>query len=221
MSYIAERRLEEKERRRAEIVDAAEAVATEVGIDAMTMDEVARKARLSRALLYVYFQDKTDLVCAVCERGLEELHRRFVDEAARHPRGLSKVEGLGRAYVAFSRERPVYFEALARLETRPLDATEPDSHEGACIALGDRVHEFMVECIDAGIRDGSIRRDIGTPKLVSFTLWGFMHGIIQLATTKANVMTHHGFGGSELVDQALRMCTRSLQGPAIPAAAEK
>ena len=48
MSYIAERRLEEKERRRTEIIDAAEAVAATVGWDAMTMDQVARKARLSR-----------------------------------------------------------------------------------------------------------------------------------------------------------------------------
>ena len=45
MSYIAERRQEEKERRRAEIIDAAEAVAATVGWDAMTMDRVARKAR--------------------------------------------------------------------------------------------------------------------------------------------------------------------------------
>ena len=50
MNYIAERRLEEKERRRAEIVDAAEAAGREVGLDALTMDDVARRARLSRAL---------------------------------------------------------------------------------------------------------------------------------------------------------------------------
>jgi len=60
MNYIAERRLEEKERRRAEILDAAEAVTARFGWDAMTMDRVARKARLSRALVYVYFKDKTD-----------------------------------------------------------------------------------------------------------------------------------------------------------------
>ena len=62
MSYIAERRLEEKERRRAEIVDAAEAAGRDVGLDALTMDDVARRARLSRALLYVYFQDRSDLM---------------------------------------------------------------------------------------------------------------------------------------------------------------
>jgi AcrR family transcriptional regulator len=46
MSYITERRQEERDRRRAEIVDAAEALYSEVGWDAVTMDQVARRARL-------------------------------------------------------------------------------------------------------------------------------------------------------------------------------
>ena len=73
MNYVTERRQEEKERRRADILDAAEQVAASVGIEAMTMDEVARTARLSRALLYVYFQDKSDLLFGLCGRGLEQL----------------------------------------------------------------------------------------------------------------------------------------------------
>jgi len=56
MSYLTARRQEEKDRRRAEIVDAAEALYAETGWDAITMDQVARRARLSRALLYVYFK---------------------------------------------------------------------------------------------------------------------------------------------------------------------
>src|SRR5215831_7360176 len=81
MSYIAERRLEEKERRRAEIVDAAEAAGREVGLDALTMDDVARRARLSRALIYVYFQDRTDLMFGLAERAMQMLHQRFVEAA--------------------------------------------------------------------------------------------------------------------------------------------
>ncbi|MBP9590615.1 MAG: helix-turn-helix transcriptional regulator, partial [Steroidobacteraceae bacterium] len=68
MSYITERRQQERDRRRTEIVDAAEALYAEVGWDAVTMDQVARRARLSRALLYVYFRDKPDLHFALVER---------------------------------------------------------------------------------------------------------------------------------------------------------
>lgn len=53
MNYIAERRQEEKERRRADILDATEAALGSVGWDELTMDQVARRARLSRALAYL------------------------------------------------------------------------------------------------------------------------------------------------------------------------
>jgi AcrR family transcriptional regulator len=43
MNDLADRRQEEKERRRAEILDAAEAVAATHGWDEMTMDQVARR----------------------------------------------------------------------------------------------------------------------------------------------------------------------------------
>jgi AcrR family transcriptional regulator len=46
MSYISVRREEEKERRRAEILDAAEALYAKKGWDALTVDQVARSARL-------------------------------------------------------------------------------------------------------------------------------------------------------------------------------
>lgn len=220
MNYLVERRQEEKERRRADILDAAESVAASVGIDAMTMDEVARKARLSRALLYVYFQDKSDLLFGLCGRALETLHRRFVEAVARHQTGLRQIEACGRAYVAFSQEFPVYFEALARFEAHSPDVSkapaEPPSNEHECMLRGDRVHAVMVESIERGIADGSIRADIGPPLLVSFTLWGYMHGIIQLISTKANVLAQHGMSTQQLVEQAVAMSSRSL-APLAPA----
>ena len=215
MNYLADRRLEEKERRRADILDAAVAVATTDGIDDMTMDDVARKARLSRALLYVYFQDKSDLLFALCGRALELLHQRFVEAAARHRLGLEQIQGCGRAYVAFSQEFPVYFEALARFEAHAPDPADAGSgapgNEVECMVRGDKVHAVMIECIQRGIADGSIRADVGPPVLVSFTLWGFLHGIIQLTATKANVMAQHGMSTQQLIDQALLMTTHSLR----------
>ncbi|HEY9664016.1 MAG TPA: helix-turn-helix domain-containing protein, partial [Allocoleopsis sp.] len=77
MNYLTERREEEKERRRETILDAAEHVFALKGFDAATMDQVARKARVSRALVYVYFKDKTALQLGVCIRGLKILRQAF------------------------------------------------------------------------------------------------------------------------------------------------
>jgi AcrR family transcriptional regulator len=211
MSYIAERRLEEKERRRAEIVDAAEAAGREVGLDALTMDDVARRARLSRALLYVYFQDRSDLMFGLCERAMGMLLARFVEAAERHRTGLEQVSAMGRAYVAFSQEFPVLFDALARCELKTPEPSQGSPSEQACAAGGDRLQSQLVSSIDAGVRDGSIRSDIVSPMLMSVTLWGFMHGIIQLTTTKAHALAHHGVAGKDLIDHAIAMITRDLK----------
>jgi AcrR family transcriptional regulator len=211
MSYIAERRLEEKERRRAEIVDAAEAAGREVGLDALTMDDVARRARLSRALLYVYFQDRSDLMFGLCERAMGMLLTRFAEAAERHRTGLEQVSAMGRAYVAFSQEFPVLFDALARCELKTPEPSQGSPSEQACALGGDRLQAQLVTSIDVGVRDGSIRGDIGSPMLMSVTLWGFMHGIIQLTTTKAHALAHHGVAGKDLVDHAISMITRDLK----------
>ena len=76
---------------------------------------------------------------------------------------------------------------------------------------GDRLHSTLVTSIEAGIRDGSIRADVGSPMLMSVTLWGFMHGIIQLTTTKAHALAHHGVAPKALIDFAINMITRDLK----------
>ncbi|MBV6423821.1 MAG: HTH-type transcriptional regulator BetI [Steroidobacteraceae bacterium] len=210
MSDITDRRQEERERRRADLIDAAQAVAAEVGIEAMTMDEVARKARLSRALLYVYFEDKTDLLFAICERGLENLRARF-EAAARGPgNGLAQIGAIGRAFVDFSRAEPVYYDALSKFAMHSPAGADGDANEHRCLAAGDRVHDVFVACIERGIADGSIRADAGPPALLSLTLWGYMLGVIQLAATKSAVLEHRGFDAGRVIDQALALATDAL-----------
>jgi AcrR family transcriptional regulator len=210
MNYLAERRQEEKERRRLEILDAAEAVAGEVGIDAMTMDQVARKARLSRALLYVYFQDKADLLFGLCNRALDILQQRFVEAVAHHEQGIAQVEACGRAYIAFAQAFPVYADALAEFEAHSVERTATGGNVGACVLAGNRVHAVMIAAIEHGVRDGSIRPDAGPPPLISFTLWGFLHGVLQLATRKAALLAHDGIATQALLEQALLQGVRSI-----------
>src|SRR4051812_34016876 len=113
MSELATRRQEEKDRRREDILDAAADTAAQYGMAEFTMDQVARKARLSRALLYVYFTDKQDLLLGLADRANTKLQLRFVAINARRLNGLKKIQAMGRAYVAFAEEDPVYFEAMS------------------------------------------------------------------------------------------------------------
>ena len=211
MNYISDRRLEEKDRRRAEILDAAEKVAAREGIHAITMDQVARQARISRALLYVYFKDRDDLHMGIGERGLELLKTRFAAEAALPVSGLAQVTAMGRAYVAFARECPVYFAALSHFHATVPAAGEIEGNIASCLLAGNEVHAILVRSLHTGMADGSVERTAGDPAAIAMTLWGFMHGIIQISLTKELVLSQYGLGGDALVNQALHLATRALE----------
>jgi TetR/AcrR family transcriptional regulator len=213
MNLLADRRREEKERRRDEILDAAAAVAAEAGLDTITMDQVARRARLSRALLYVYFLDRTDLLLGLCQRAIDLLLQRFVDATAREPSGLDRLSAMGRAYIAFAQELPVYFEVLARFEASSGgDVAMPvDGNFARCMAGGDRVHEVLTDAIRAGVTDGSIRGDVGNADAVAIVLWGFMHGVIQLVATKGAMLVTRGVTPELLFEQARELALQSLK----------
>ena len=211
MSYISERRQEERDRRRAEIVDAAESLYAETGWDAISMDQVARRARLSRALLYVYFRDKDDLHLALVERALSALREAFLQAQRGHVNGLAEVEAIGRAYIDFARQQPHYWDACARYQAHQVADVAARANEAACLAVGHSVHEVIVASLDRGVADGSIRCDIGNPYVTALSLWAFCHGLIQIASTKRAQIEREGTPIDEYIEHAFGLALRSLR----------
>jgi TetR/AcrR family transcriptional regulator len=215
MSYIAQRRVEEKERRRAEILDAAEALYAKEGWALVTVDQVARGARLSRALVYVYFKDKEEILFAIGERAMCLLRDRFMTAAAGQKLGKDKIEAIGRAYMAYAFEFPHYFDFCAKFHAHS-GTPEPGSHEFACRAAGDEAIGVVVKAIQYGIADASIRPTVGEPVMLALTLWSFTHGLIQLAMAKGSDMARFGIGIPELSDYGFDLLRRVTENPAGP-----
>ena len=216
MSYIAERRIEEKERRRGEILDAAEALYAKEGWDLVTVDQVARGARLSRALVYVYFKDKEDILFAIGERAMYLLRDRFIAASAGQKLGMEKTEAIGRAYMAYAFEFPHYFDFCAKFHAYA-GSPEPGSYDAGCRAAGDEAIGVVVRAIECGIADGSIRPSIGDPMMLALTLWSFTHGLIQLAMAKGSDMARFGIGIPELSNYGFGLLRSMTQGgPVVP-----
>jgi TetR/AcrR family transcriptional regulator len=204
MSYIALRREEEKERRRAEILDAAEVLYAKKGWDALTVDQVARSARLSRALVYVYFRDKEDLLFAIGERAMRLLRGRFIAAIAGPALGMDQVDAIGRAYMGYAHEFPHYFDFCTRFQSHAMHAGS-STNEGACQVAGDQVIGTVVQAIETGIRDGSIRADVGDPMLLALTLWAFTHGITQIAMAKGSDLARRGVAIQDFSNYAFQL----------------
>ncbi len=212
MSELAVRREEERGRRRAEIIEAAEVLYAERGWDLVAIDQVARAARLSRALVYVYFRDKDDLLLAIASRGLEHLAARFREASSKAGRGRAKIEAIGRAYLSFAFEETHLFDACMRAQTGRGTASERPS-AAACEAAGRKVDDVVMEALRLGLADGSIRRDLGEVERVSVALWAFTHGLAQVLMAKKGTLEDRGIQAAAFTESALGMLDVMLTPP--------
>lgn len=71
------------DKRKGEIINAAEEVFTQKGFDEARMDDIAERTGLSKGTLYLYFRSKDDLIAAILERiiGREFRQLEHLDEA--------------------------------------------------------------------------------------------------------------------------------------------
>ena len=72
---IAERKQREKEQRRQHILQVAETIFLEKGINSSTMDEIAAVCELSKGTLYLYFKSKEELFLDICPKQKFLLHK--------------------------------------------------------------------------------------------------------------------------------------------------
>lgn len=110
------------ERRRGELLDAAEALVLDRGIDALTVDDVTAGAGVAKGTFYLYFANKNELVNALRDRYVE----RFVQRqraASCAPDPADRVEQWVRAGILEYLDNVALHDILFRHTTRPEQAT--------------------------------------------------------------------------------------------------
>lgn len=204
------RREREKQQRYEAIVDAAEAIFVEKGFANTSMDEIAKSAQLSRALLYVYFRDKAAIMRAVMLRALLAMQSRFRTALESETNGLKQIEGIGHAYYAFSVEESDYFDLLTELSTFP-DPEEPDAVSEAMLACRGQLDMMMVQALENGINDGSLDPDhIGDPLLTAYILQGSLHGVI-MSTRQPKNPNAAAVDSEQLVHRGIEMMCYAMR----------
>lgn len=158
MSTIS-RREREKQKRRQEIIDAAEKVFFAKGYDKVTMDEIANKAEVNKALLYYYFKNKETLFFAVNLQGVRILHEIYVRCFNIDTDGYNKVKAMLQGLFDFSREYPEYFRIYCYSGTERFQMSDNEDAQ-EIVDLSTGMWRIMVEAILEGIADGTIRKDL-------------------------------------------------------------
>jgi AcrR family transcriptional regulator len=167
VSRIAERKLRDKEDRRAKIVSAARRVAAAEGWSNVTIRRLADEISYSQPVLYTHFENREAILAAVAIDGFHELGF-AMEKARKQTRRGNTVEAVATAYLHFARVSPALFEVMFSLGLNvPFD--DPASPPDLRFAFSQLLELFP---------------DSPKPEVLSELFWACLHGVAELTKTK-------------------------------------
>ncbi len=192
------------ERTRQRILDAAGECFSAAGFAKTTVDEVAARAGVSKALVYHYFSGKEEILDAVLQRTVAEWERLTIDEvAATEGSVLDRIARLHRACMAYARETPVLC-AILEVDPRVLLGT------GAGRAMKhsmDRLCTVLEGAIRSGVASGELREGLDAARVARVLL------VTQLAFIEHSLdPAWVDVSDEALVDTGLDILFRGLMG---------
>jgi AcrR family transcriptional regulator len=165
---IAERKLRDKQSRRAQIISAARKIAELEGWSNVTVRRLADEISYSQPVLYAHFGSREGIVAAVAIEGFRELGL-AMEKARKRAKQGSTVQSVATAYLEFAASSPALYEAMFSLSlTVPFDAaaTPPELR-------------FAFSQILELFPGPTSKSDI-----LSELFWASLHGIAELSRTK-------------------------------------
>jgi AcrR family transcriptional regulator len=201
----AERRAARREQNRSEILDAAEIVFGEDGISDGSLRRIADLAGFSTAAIYLFFDNKQDLLSETCIRRADEWDRAVRDVAGSDLAPLETLHQIVDVAIGFFSERP-HFRLLLRhirggpAVTGPVLAEFADNVDARYFEVLQHIaHIIHVGQTTGQIRDGNERSlaHLFLVLLNEFALIGDASDEPNMGTLTADQF--HGF-----IDGALR-----------------
>src|SRR2546427_7043935 len=168
---IRHRQDQEKQELRQTILTAAGELFLEQGYDHFSLRKVAESIGYSPTTIYLYFRDKDDLLFTVVDEGFARFGQQLAAAAASTEDPWERIIALGRAYVAFGLQNPVYYQLMFMQRTdflthRSVGESQPR------IASFRVLQQVVQQAIDAGVlRPGDVES-------YSDVLWSVGHGLV-------------------------------------------
>ena len=170
----AKRREQGKAETRRAILDAAVALFQEHGFENFSLRQVAEAIGYSPTTIYLYFNDKDDLLYHTAMEGFvkfgEMLQAAY--DGAETP--LERFGAIGRAYVEFGLENPVNYRLMFMQRGEFLQRDAPPGYESVINSFGV-LTRVLQDCLDAGvIKPGDLQT-------YANMAWANVHGVVALA----------------------------------------
>lgn len=168
-----------KEGVRQEIMDAARELFVNEGFERVSMRKIAEKINYSPTTIYLYFDDKADLLHHICERTFRQLAQGVssIGESSGDP--IEKLRLGLNEYIRFGLEHPGEYE-LVFISPLPV-GKDADFEDTSGKTAFETLRKSVRECAEAGLLKN---KEVET---VSQVLWAGIHGVTSL------LIKHKGF----------------------------
>ena len=127
------------------------------GIVATSMDDIAKAAGYSKATLYVYFENKEEIVGILVLDSMKKLYHYIVSALEQQDTTKEQYNFICRGLVQYE-EKETY-------------------------QIGEEINEKIKEFLISGIDKGDLRGNLKIMPTI-FNLWGMLSGLIQFAANK-------------------------------------
>lgn len=158
---------------RSDILDRARHLLVTEGYADLSMRRIARAVGCSATSIYLHFENKDALVHTLIDVGFEGLNTRLQEAAEAHVDPAGRLEALARAYVAFGRENPEYYEVMFQLHPQRMARYPVEAYRRA---------RRNLELLEAAIVDGTAAGAFSAPapEVTAHVMWASMHGVVSL-----------------------------------------
>lgn len=155
------------EARREDLMNAAERLFLDRGVEPTTVEEITRAAAVAKGTFYLHFASKTELLEALRERFVHRLLDGIVAAVACHdrPHWRDRLAAWSRACTAG------YLDA-ATVHHLVFVAAPPPTHEGLSRNI---LIDHLAALLDAGTRDGAWH--VADPSFTAVFLFNALHGV--------------------------------------------
>lgn len=180
---MGRRKKEPRSVHRENIVSAASALFMERGIAATSMDDIAKAAGYSKATLYVYFENKEEIVGILVLNSMKKLYDYISSALIQHETTKARFDFICRGLVQYQEEFPFYFKMVLDKINIDFESKEYLPEERETYQIGEEINEKIKNFLLSGMEKGDLRNDLDIMPAI-FNFWGMLSGIIQLAANK-------------------------------------
>ena len=182
---LKERREREREDRKGQILTAARSLLFSEGLQATSINKIAKSAELGVGTIYFYFTNKEEIFAALQEEGIELLHDKIKKKVERVKRPEERLKTIARVYLDFSRENKDYFDIINYFLSSP-GLLFSENLKGKIDQRGNRVISLLVSAVEAGIASGDFR-EVDARKF-AMMFWAALHGLILFKKLKTTML---------------------------------